>query len=50
MSGLVTGLQNRARRFESARHLNITKKRVCQNRHTLFFIVVRGKAPELELT
>ena len=26
MSGLVTGLQNRARRFESARHLHKTQK------------------------
>lgn len=36
MSGLVSGLQNRVRRFESARNL---KKEVCRNvRYTFFFI------------
>ena len=34
MSGLVTGLQNRARRFESARHLP-RKQRIPQRLQTL---------------
>ncbi len=38
MSGLVTGLQNRLRRFESARDLESTLKKV------LFFFYGRIKA------
>lgn len=38
MSGLVSGLQNRLRRFESARHL--TKTRAANGRSCLYFCEV----------
>ena len=45
MSGLVSGLQNRVRRFESARNLKQqgipegVQKRGCQSRHSLFLFL-----------
>ena len=37
MSGLVTGLQNRLRRFESANHLESVNAAMCSHFFCLFF-------------
>ncbi len=42
MSGLVTGLQNRLRRFESANHLESVNAAMCSH----FFIVFFSWRPE----
>ena len=44
MSGLVSGLQNRVRRFESARNLN---KRLCQNVGTTSYTNVKSYKAKL---
>ena len=43
MSGLVTGLQNRARRFESARHLQKSSRRKTKwfSSYLIFSLITR---------
>ncbi len=40
MSGLVTGLQNRLRRFESANHLESVNAAMCSHFFVCFFLVM----------
>lgn len=49
MSGLVNGLQNRLRRFESARHLKskVNRKRV---HTTLFFYIIKYRTSHIAST